>query len=480
MNLEASSSISSFFKAEPPTKRIKLLPGPRAEPESLGRNAEVPEPDPAFVERLAKEFSLPVQTVTEQVKATWRDGNLPLNAKYEPVRHIEAIQHLEARSIKSYLKAFADRAEILILDDKPQGLIVKGPAGCGKTSLVRAACNDLGLKIIELNASTMRSGTALQRVIGESTQTYSVLHKQTPTAILLDDVDVIFDSDRGFFKALLELVSQTKSPIVLTCSKRYAAKVPDQLCVRSSFKMCIVSVPSMHRLRARLETINYWECLGFDGTQLEFLARLCKSDIGRVLNMMQMGSFQSILSVKGKLSVSALLRLELEYQGRLEVENTGVHSRLQLLQFVHENALELDMDIDQTSAFYSLLAISDLSLTQVSCKQYDRRAYAQPQHNKASCLAGLSAQLEFLQFYWETSLKPEGTVSLMKPTPPIQITSYLRKEYGFMGPPTDYISFMQSLVHSNYRQISLRSGKSTGDLEALLKKYNKLLNTVSY
>jgi chromosomal replication initiation ATPase DnaA len=217
---ETTSSISNFFKREPPSKRAKLLTRPDLQSSKPDKpRTDSPEPDPAFLEKLVTEYSLTPHAAAELVKVSWRDDNLPLSSKYQPERLIEVVQHLETRHIKGFLKVFADRAECLVLDDKPQALLIKGPPGCGKTSLVRAACRDLDLKLIELNASCTRSGAALQRVIGESTQTYSVLYKQTPTVVLLDDVDVILDSDKGFFKALLELVAQTKSPIVVTCSK---------------------------------------------------------------------------------------------------------------------------------------------------------------------------------------------------------------------------------------------------------------------
>lgn len=223
MSKEAAPCITNFFKADPPTKRIKLLSRPSFVPvmpeTSSAHKVSSPEPDSSFVERLATEHNMQIQQTAELVKATWRFANLPLSTKYEPVRLIEAIQSLDARPIKSYLRAFSNRTQVMNLDDMPQALIVKGPSGSGKTSLVRAACKDLQLKLIELNASCIRSGAALQRIIGESTQTYSVLRKQTPTAVLLDDVDIILDADKGFFKTLLEIVSQTKSPIVLTCSK---------------------------------------------------------------------------------------------------------------------------------------------------------------------------------------------------------------------------------------------------------------------
>lgn len=256
--------------------------------------------------------------------------------------------------------------------------------------------------------------------------------------------------------------------------------MPEQLSARSSFKRCKVSAPPMHKLRVRLEIINYWDKLGFDAKQLEFLARLCKNDVGKVLNMMQMGNFDALLGLRGKLTVKSLARLELEYEGKLKIESTGVHNRHQLFQFIQTNSQEIDRDLEGFADFQDLLAVTDLSFTQVRFKQYDRKAFARPQNNKMSCLSGLTSQLEFLQTYWEKSIKPEGTVSLMEQTAPIPLNSYLRKAFAYMGSPTDYISLMEGLSNCNPRQMSLRSGKSIGEMEGVQKKYNKLLNTVSY
>lgn len=53
--------------------------------------------------------------------------------------------------------------------------LVAGPTGAGKTRLVRAVAEQLECAVVELNSAEPRSGAALKRAIGETTQSHSSL-----------------------------------------------------------------------------------------------------------------------------------------------------------------------------------------------------------------------------------------------------------------------------------------------------------------
>jgi DNA polymerase III delta prime subunit len=142
-------------------------------------------------------------------------------------------------------------------------LLLKGPHGISKTAAVYACAHQLGYKVIEVNASSRRSGKQILQLFAEATQshqmrtfndisthtdvempsnenqkgsTQSKLSFNSTTTktndsstnertseislILFEEIDVIFeDEDRGFFSALAELMQTTKRPIILTCNK---------------------------------------------------------------------------------------------------------------------------------------------------------------------------------------------------------------------------------------------------------------------
>lgn len=112
--------------------------------------------------------------------------------------------------------------------------ILSGPPGSGKTSAVYAICQELDFKVLEINASSKRTGKKLLQDMHEATQSHQVKNqtgsmqnflqqteqpkdaKTKMCLILIEDVDLIFDQDDGFIPALNQLITATKRPIIMT------------------------------------------------------------------------------------------------------------------------------------------------------------------------------------------------------------------------------------------------------------------------
>ena len=127
---------------------------------------------------------------------------------------------------------------------------VSGPVGCGKTSLVTAVARDHGFEVIEVSSAQLRSGATLAKLLTEATQSKSVQmqadgklqfgaspprrkrrcrkagnekekktnHVLKQNLIFVDEVDVVFKQDVGFYATLRSLAATTRCPIVLTCN----------------------------------------------------------------------------------------------------------------------------------------------------------------------------------------------------------------------------------------------------------------------
>ncbi|KPI97404.1 ATPase family AAA domain-containing protein 5 [Papilio xuthus] len=151
-------------------------------------------------------------------------------------------------------------------------LILTGKTGCGKTSSVYAVASELSIKVIEVNASSKRTGKIMLQDLQEATQSHKVnrqmdgietsqksidLDSNTPqikkrgrpkkqtlenlsqksvsskkdtnsepfssqdstrtvmSLILIDDADIIFEQDDGFCSAIAQLVHSSKRPVIL-------------------------------------------------------------------------------------------------------------------------------------------------------------------------------------------------------------------------------------------------------------------------
>ncbi|XP_034192214.1 enhanced level of genomic instability 1 isoform X3 [Osmia lignaria lignaria] len=117
-----------------------------------------------------------------------------------------------------------------------QVAVLLGPHGSGKTASVYALAEEFGYTVLELNASSKRSGKKLLKELEEATKSYQIKNKERTSAfcnltsneilpkkisknslILIEDVDIIFEEDEGFISAIYQLASNTKCPIVMTC-----------------------------------------------------------------------------------------------------------------------------------------------------------------------------------------------------------------------------------------------------------------------
>ena len=141
----------------------------------------------------------------------------------------------------------------LILYNISYSIFLVGPNGIGKTAAVYALAHEMGFKVLELNASSTRSGKKVLTNLREATQSHSVKknekakkkgdkpknssNKHDPnlstvsmkkkksidktTLILFEDIDIVFDDlDEGFHAAINSLIMTTKRPIVLTTSSQ--------------------------------------------------------------------------------------------------------------------------------------------------------------------------------------------------------------------------------------------------------------------
>jgi sorting nexin-8 len=168
-------------------------------------------------------------------------------------------------------------------------VLISGPAGCGKTASVFTVAKELDFEVFEVHPGMRRSAKDVLDRVGDMTQNHlvqgaengvaaepdtstldaasinqdiasgkqgtmnkffsktqtdkhrksrrkvsgkSVESTKAPKAqkqsvILLEEVDVLFDEDKGFWSGVMSLISQSKRPVVLTCNDESAIPFDD-------------------------------------------------------------------------------------------------------------------------------------------------------------------------------------------------------------------------------------------------------------
>ena len=170
--------------------------------------------------------------------------------------------------------------------DVRNAVLICGPPGCGKTASVFAVATELGFEVFEIHPGMRRNAKDIFDKVGDMTQNHLVqgpgkledvagnstvqdidpaisgsdaaeqgnlknlfstknnqgkgrtsgrgtvsadvlkkVNSQKQSLILIEEVDVLFDEDRGFWSGVIALISQSKRPVILTCN--------DESCVPS-------------------------------------------------------------------------------------------------------------------------------------------------------------------------------------------------------------------------------------------------------
>ncbi|MCK4522380.1 MAG: replication factor C large subunit [Nanoarchaeota archaeon] len=140
----------------------------------------------------------------------------PYIRKYCPVKINEMVGQDEAlKDLKDFISNFKRQ--------RKNAAFVYGGSGIGKTCGVYAAANELGLEVVEVNASEFRNKEQINLKVGGAVGQQSLFSKGK--VILVDEVDGLAgNKDRGGLQAMIRLIEKTSFPIILTATNPWDFK----------------------------------------------------------------------------------------------------------------------------------------------------------------------------------------------------------------------------------------------------------------
>lgn len=160
-----------------------------------------------------------------------------------------------------------------------KALLIYGPPGSGKTTMVKVLAKELGYDLIELNASDKRDQTALNRIVGNAASSKTLFGYKK--IILLDEADNIHGKeDFGGAKALLEIIKNTQNPIILTANSYWEVSQA----IRENCKLVQFKRLQSRTVFARLKEIAVAEGINVDEKVLLKIAEQSGGDMRAAIN----------------------------------------------------------------------------------------------------------------------------------------------------------------------------------------------------
>lgn len=200
--------------------------------------------------------------------------------KHKPKSSAEVVGNREATSVfEKWLKSWEKGIP------QQRAAFLHGPPGVGKTVTVEALANDLGMELIEKNASDYRTEEKIRQFAGLASQYNGFFGRKR--VILLDEMDGVHGTaDRGAIPAVTKIIKNTRCPIVLTANDFWNKKF---VAFRDKKKYLIIEfkkLPAREVLK-HLKKICSKEEITAEEEALNFIAQRSEGDVRSAVNDLQ-------------------------------------------------------------------------------------------------------------------------------------------------------------------------------------------------
>ncbi len=196
----------------------------------------------------------------------------------------------ENREIREFNRTVIekDQKEELKIPSEKAAILLEGPPGIGKTSIVYALANDLNMEVIETNASDTRTRATLERRLKETVKSRGIMDYITESKeklILIDEIDGIYGvQDRGAIPTVIDLIENTQFPIIM-CSNEYKTNL--QPLYNKILRYEVHPLPKKEVIKITQNILKKEKITNLKDDDLELIIEKNNGDLRGVINDLQ-------------------------------------------------------------------------------------------------------------------------------------------------------------------------------------------------
>ena len=252
---------------------------------------------------------------------------------------------------------------------KKRALFIYGSPGIGKTVVAEVLANDLGMELVQSNASNYRTAEAVQKFAGTASHYSTLFGKKR--LILFDELDGITGTaDRGGLRVITDIVKTTGSPIILTANNVYEPRFST---LREHCQLVEFKKLARTDIEAYLKKICSQEGVEAEADALRLVAERASGDLRSAVNDLQalaQGKKQlayddvSWLSTRDRKEAIFKVLSDIFYAGnvwdaRRAVDAADIDPDM-LLEWIYENVPHQVKDPKELAATMEMLASADM------------------------------------------------------------------------------------------------------------------------